>query len=245
MALANGKRFKSGLDDGTENPKRRASEHAVVETLEVPTIRPGERLFEFSSRVNSALPISGLSNKGAKGLPGLKAYRTRKEKKMHKMYDQWREEDRKVRERREEELELAAERQFDENPRAAGASTGFNLLHANQGPKRRSKRGKRGGKNLGGEDPWQELRKRRSESKLGPNDVALRPPDLHRLSSQKRLAIGGATVDVGSVPRSAGSLRRREQLSVEGAGVVAAYRDLRDRRRVDKGSHDAGLLALT
>lgn len=233
MAFANGQKLKSGLDDGHQKPKRRKGEDAATEPLEVPRIRPGEKLGDFSARVYAALPMAGLRSKGRKDPLDPKVHRTRKEKKMHKLYDQWREEDRKIKERREEELELAAERELDDE--FAGASASLALLGAGQPGQKRSKRARRQG--LGGEeDTWAEIERRRAEAKVGLHDVALCPPELRGVSSKRRLAVNGASVDVGNVPKSAGSLHRREQLNKVGESVVATYRHLRDKRRSAKRS---------
>lgn len=228
MAFANGRKLKSGLDEGDQKPKRGKGEDVAAEPLEVPKIRPGEKLSDFSARVDVALPVAGLRSKGRKDPLGPRLHRTRKEKKMHKLYDQWREEDRKMKERREEELELAAERELDDEFAAVGASLA--LLDASQPGKKRSKQASRRGLH-GEDDSWAEIKRRRAEAKPGLHDNALSPPVLHRVSSKRGLTVNGASVDVGNVPKSAGSLHRREQLNKVGASAVAAYRHLRDKKR--------------
>jgi hypothetical protein len=221
MAFASGKKFKSGLDDAKDAG-------APASTPEIPTIRPGERMAEFSARVNAALPLSGLK-RGGKDPLGLKPTRTRKEKKMHKLYAQWREEERKIHEKKEEELELAAEQELNKDE--PGQSTSFSFLDKAEPRQNGKKRGKRRTKGSDDEDPWLEIKRRRAEAKVGLHDVALAPPELHRGNSARRLTIQGAAVEVGSVPKAAGSLRRREQLNEVRNGVVEAYRNFKGKRK--------------
>ena len=132
MAFQSGKKLPKGLDDGVritkaekkrklaaektqeENDDAVVDKEKEVEKVEVPTIRPGEKMSEFSARVDAALPISGLINKGKDPL-GLKVGRTKKEKKMHKLYDQWREEEKKMQEKKMEEAELREEEEMEED----------------------------------------------------------------------------------------------------------------------------------
>ncbi|KAM3516024.1 hypothetical protein MY11210_000306 [Beauveria gryllotalpidicola] len=231
MAFSAGRKIHSGLDDGknkqstTLEPKRRS------EPLQ---IKPGEDLRAFAARVDAAMPLAGVSTKsgikGSKDLDGIKIRRTRKERKMHKLYDQWREEERKIQEKKEEEKELAAEREL-ENDEAGILST--SILDDDEGTKKK-KKGKRG-KDALDDDPWTDLKKKRGEVKLSLHDVADAPPELHKKQSRLLKVVGTATVNVGSVPKSAGSLRRREQLEEERQDVVESYRRIREheQRKLD------------
>lgn len=241
MAFAEGKGPRNGLDDGSNargkkqtTAKKSPATTEADEKSDVPAIRPGEKLSDYSRRVDAALPLSGLVNKSVRnGVDplGLKVRRTRKEKKMHKLYDEWREEDRKIKEQREEELELAEEREMEND--SMGVSWKMAFQEENTGGKKK-KKGKRG-RYVGEagdreEDPWEEIKRKRGEAKIGLNDVALAPPEFSKLP-RKKITVGGAVVDVGSVPKAAGSLRRREELQVVREQVVATYRKKSEAKR--------------
>ncbi|KAI0100743.1 hypothetical protein GGR51DRAFT_343355 [Nemania sp. FL0031] len=230
MAYANGKKPRSGLDNGDEarggkGKKRNAAQDAKsteakadakAAAVAIPTIRPGERMSEFSARVDAALPISGLVNKsmnGKKDPLGLKVWRTHKEIKMHKMYDEWREQDRKVKEKREEELEQEAERELEDEE--SGVSWKLNIGNQLSGGRKK--------KSKDDEDPWEILRKKRGEARPGLRDVVLAPPEL-TVKPSKQLLVRGAAVQVSNVPKSAGSLKKREELQAARNDIIAAYR---------------------
>lgn len=231
MSFSAGKKFHSGLDNG-KNKKSTPSE--ANQSKEKLQIKPGEDLRAFAARVDAAMPLAGVSTKsgikGGKEIDGIKVQRTRKERKMHKLYDQWREEEQKIQDRREEEKELAAEREL-ENDGEGILST--SILDEGEGSKKK-KKGKRG-KAADDDDPWAELKKKRGEIKHGLNDVAEAPPELHKKQSKLLKIVGTATVNVGSAPKAAGSLRRREQLEEERQDVVEAYRKIREheQRKLD------------
>lgn len=250
MAFAGGQKLRSGLDDGNPAPskkkkKNNAAESAAAtetqtqnEKVEIPKIKPGERMSDFAARVDAALPVSGLANKGIKNGKdpvGLKVWRTRKERQMHKLYDQWREEERKIQEQREEAAELAEEKAFEEEEAGIkwdGDDDGETV--GTSGKKKKKKKGKRA--RLLGEaaakedDPWEELKKKRGEAKIGLNDVAQAPPELKKLTG-KKLTVRGAAVEVDGIPKAAGSLRRREELQEVRNNVVTSYRKMMEQKR--------------
>ncbi|KAF4469910.1 urease accessory [Fusarium albosuccineum] len=218
MAVAHGKKVRSGLDDGTtDKPTKK-------ETSEELKIRPGEDLRSFAHRVDAALPVAGLTKKtvvkDGKDESGLKVYRTRKEKKMHKLYDQWRAEERKIQDQREEEADEAIGRELDEDPTG---TTALAMAELNEATSKRSRR-KRGKVN---DDPWAELKKKRAEAKISLHDQAQAPPELNK-STSRQLKVGDATADVGNIPKAAGSLKRREELQEVRADVMEAYRKIRE-----------------
>ncbi|KAF6824541.1 hypothetical protein CPLU01_10811 [Colletotrichum plurivorum] len=243
MALAQGKKQRSGLDDGQPPKKKKGSKKAdkkdeeTAEPVkpEMPSIRPGEKMADFAARVDAALPLSGLVNKTVKNgndPVGLKVQRTRKERKMHKLYDQWREEERKIQERREEELEEVAERELDEEINGGTFGT-FGMTRADiegsgQGGKKKKGKKRKGVANHE-EDPWAVLKKMRGEVKPGLHDVVQAPPELPKLARDK-LLVRGAAVNVSNVPKSAGSLRKREELQEIREELVAAYRKGREEK---------------
>ncbi|KAI0150213.1 hypothetical protein GGR57DRAFT_200345 [Xylariaceae sp. FL1272] len=236
MAFAHGKKPRSGLDNGdqprTAKGKKRdsaqqadSSKSAPKPATKIPTIRPGERMAEFSARVDAALPLAGLINKSVNGSNkdplGLKKYRTLKEKKMHKMYDEWREQDRKVKERREEEREQQEEKDLEDEENGVS----WKLHTQDQASGKRKK-----GALKDEEDPWDALRKKRGEVRPGLHDVALAPPSFTTRPS-KQLLVRGAAVQVQDIPKSAGSLKRREELQVARSDIVAAYRKAMSQKR--------------
>ncbi|KAL1842679.1 hypothetical protein VTJ49DRAFT_4458 [Mycothermus thermophilus] len=252
MALTEGKIPRNNLDNGDapssgKGNKKKAKTATTSTTSETPSkeelkIRPGESLAEFNRRVDAALPVSGLAHKmvkNGKDPLGLKVWRTLKERKMHNMYAEWREMDRKIRERREEEQELEEEREM-EREMELGVSWKLELEGAEGAggkKKKNKKKGKRAryiGEEAGPEgDPWEEVKKRRGEGKVGLNDVAQAPPEL---KLPKKTLIRGATVQVENIPKSAGSLRQREELQNIRESVVASYRKMMAERRPAVGT---------
>jgi hypothetical protein len=232
MAFAGGKRPRSGLDNGDQPRSAKTKKKSVAEeaknsefgvkpvktTTSIPTIQPGERMSEFSARVDAALPLVGLVNKSVKGNKdplGGKVWRTHKEKKMHKMYDEWREQERKIKEKREEELELEAEKELEEEE--SGISWKLNIGQQASGKRQKKAKGDE-------EDPWAILRKKRGEARPGLHDVVLAPPEFTAKPSSKQLLVRGAAVQVNDIPKAAGSLKRREELQAARNDIVAAYR---------------------
>lgn len=200
MAFANGKKTRSGLDDGAKQPKRKAANSTTPATAaatpaqtsdvatELPTIRPGEKLSDFAARVDQALPLSGLVTKtvkDGKDVTGLKVRRTTKERKMHKLYDQWREEDRKIKERRAEAQEEETERQIDEDL-ANGTWRDWTKDYSKDvarddeaADKKQSKsKTKKKNKKRKEDDPWKEFEKKHAEPRRGLHDVVQAPPEL-------------------------------------------------------------------
>ncbi|KAI2466536.1 hypothetical protein F4781DRAFT_434310 [Annulohypoxylon bovei var. microspora] len=240
MAFAGGKKPRSGLDNGDEPTGKNKKKKAAATTnpkpetkvaRETPTIRPGERMSEFAARVDASLPISGLINKSVrdgKDPLGLKAWQTKKERNMHKLYDEWREEERKLKEKEEDELELQAEKELEEEEQ------GVTWKLESQSGGKRKKKGKRT-KYLGeiadaDEDPWEALKKKRGEKKPGLHDVVQAPPEF-TVKPQRKIKVGDAVVEVGDIPKAAGSLRRREELQTVRDDIVASYRKRMSEKR--------------
>jgi hypothetical protein len=216
MSVAQGKKVRSGLDDGedTKTAKQKAEELKI---------RPGEDLRAFAQRVDASLPVAGLTKKTAikdgKDEQGFKVYRTRKERNMHKLYAQWREEERKIQEQKEEEADEEIGRELDEDPTGAAAIARATLNEAT------GKRARRKGGKV--DDPWEELKKKRAEAKIAVHDQAQAPPELNK-NLTKQIRIKDATADVGNIPKAAGSLKRREELQEARADVLEAYRKIRE-----------------
>lgn len=248
MAFAEGKKTRSGLDDGNDRPTKKARKAATdaatkeAEAAPAPeeskktdlTIRPGERMSEFAQRVDAALPISGLVGKSKNGKDplGFKTKRTKKERKMHKMYDEWREQEKKIQEAREEAEEEAEEKALELE------AMGVNWDIMGPGKKKKGKKGTKYLGMVGGreEDPWEEIKRKRGETKIGLNEVAEAPPDL---KIPRKKLVSGATVEVDDIPKAAGSLRKREELQSVREDIVASYRKLMNERREAMAKEEA------
>ena len=224
---------------------------ASAKDAPIPTIRPGERMSDFSARVDAALPVSGLMTKTAKGANGskkdplgLKVGRTKTEKKMHRMYDEWREQDRKIKEAREEAREIAEEEEeegmgmggwkketstYNQNDQNDDNNPSNNESKSKKSTKLKKRKRLIGELDDGDDDPWAKLKDLRGEqARTGLHDVVLAPPTFKALPREKFKGFGGkgAKVEVGNVPRASGSLRRREELGEVRRGVVEGYRAL-------------------
>jgi hypothetical protein len=233
-----GKRLPKGLDDGTDQPstktkKRKLDASATTAVPEkpspqdsepIPKIQPGERLSDFAARVDHALPIAGLGGtdkQRAARVPGLKeeGRTTKHNKRLARMQAEWREAERRRKEKMEEEVEEEEEREE------------HGLLWNGVGGKRKKKRGKgkAGGGPEGGEDedPWKALDKSRADARQrNLQDVVQAPPQLMRVKSRLKEVGGGGGVgvDVGNVPSSVGSLRKREEMGQARRKVIDGYR---------------------
>jgi hypothetical protein len=244
MAMQQGKKLPSGLDDGTK-PNKKAKKGGNAQTpvklagesqpVEIPTIRPGERMGDFAARVDAALPVSGLINKtgrGGKDPLGLKVYRTKTEKRMHRMYDEWREEERKIQEARE----IAQEKAEEEEDEEGNVKWKIDAEFAEASKKRKGKKKKALGEiDDGNDDPWAELVKKRNEGPRRLNDVAQAPPTFTKIPREK-FKVRGAAVDVGDVPKASGSLRRREELGEVRRSVVEGYREMMKNNRAQQNA---------
>lgn len=253
MAFQRGEKLPKGLDDGVKQSKaqkkrkvavEREAEDANIKTAEdlraVPTIRPGEKMSEFSARVDAALPVSGLINKTAKGGKdplGLKVGRTKTEKRMHRMYDEWRAEEARIKERRQDAAELAEEEAMDDDGQVKW-KVDIEPLESKKGKKKGGKKKKKvlGEVEDGEDDPWAKIKQNRGEEKVAFNDVVQAPPEFKKLPREIFKIKAGAKVVVGDVPKASGSLRRREELGSVRQSVVEGYRALmRERASTAKG----------
>ncbi|KAL3426815.1 urease accessory protein [Phlyctema vagabunda] len=243
MAFQQGKKLPKGLDDGVKPAKKKARKPAedaeapeprnhdgnrgVV--AEVPKIRVGEKMSEFSARVDAALPVSGLINKiskQGKDPVGLKVGRTKTERRMHRMYDEWREQDKKIKEAREEAAELKEEEmQEDEDGKVQWKADLIDSVKASNSKKKGKAKKKKviGEMDDGEDDPWAAVKKARNEGPRRLNDVVLAPPTLKAPRAKFKVQ-AGARVEVEDVPKASGSLRRREELGEVRRSIVESYR---------------------
>jgi hypothetical protein len=238
-----GKLSRSGLDDPSDHPKKRRKlqhqpelensddneEPAAAQATDnppIPKILPGERLSSFAARVDLALPVSGLKNKGNKALDrsiGVKGEKvTKLERKMHRMHSEWREEERRRKARLTEEEEVREEDEEWLEQREMAKSL-------QQGGGRRKKT-RKGEKEEG--DIWEAVKKARGEEgrQRGVMDVVQAPPKLGKVKEIFKAGDSDgsrAGVEVANVPSKAGSLRRREELGKTRENIVDEYRRLR------------------
>lgn len=259
MAFQRGQKLPSGLDDGVRRPKKakkgpanattengddkstKQSSSNTQSTTEIPKIKPGERMADFAARVDAALPVAGLITKGAKGGKdplGLKVVRTKTERRMHRMYAEWREEEKKIQERKMEALEKAEEDEMAEDEHGnvrwktdveQDGESGAGGKKAKKG-KNNKKKKVLGEVDDGEEDPWARLKRDRAETKAGLHDVVQAPPTFLKAPREK-FKVRGAQVDVGDVPKASGSLRRREELGDVRRSVVERYREMMKENR--------------
>ncbi|SLM38347.1 hypothetical protein LPUS_08510 [Lasallia pustulata] len=238
---------RSGLDDGVRPTKKKrklgtnpttttttiTTSTTNPSTTTIPKILPGERLSDFSARVNAALPIAGLISKGH-NLEGVPERKTKTEKRMQRLQAEWREAEARRRERDEEARDEAF---------ADGSGEGGRVGDAGAAGKRAGMAKKRGRKRKGSwgvdgdgddDDPWAVVAAKRNEEAqgggrglVGLHDVVLAPPRFSKPLMERFRVRDGAGVEVGDVPAGAGSLRRREELGVVRRGVVEGYRLLR------------------
>ncbi|KAI9827341.1 MAG: hypothetical protein M1819_006983 [Sarea resinae] len=281
-------RNPSGLDDGVRPPKNAAKKRkredtaastttttapkantsastphpppAIPTAKTIPTIRPGEKMSEFSARVDAALPVSGLTSNRKDPL-GLKQRQTKTEKRMQKMYAEWREEEARLQDRRDEAREQEEERQEELGLLPSQQQHQKDILDAfaasaalsssSSKSKKKNKKGKKAkrarliGETTGAldgsddddDDPWAKLARRDTTRPTSLHDVVQAPPQFSAVPREKFKVrgVGGAKVDVADVPHAAGSLRRREELGQARRAVVEGYRRLMEGRRAGVG----------
>jgi hypothetical protein len=233
-----GKGIRSGLDDGTRGTKRKRGNETEKEEETKPTtkdtdtenqtklqIQPGERLADFSARVNQALPLSGVKAKGKK-VEGIKDPLTKHAKRLKRMQEQWRQDDVKIREKEDEQKEVA-EDEWEEKVSGLDREAQDLMITLKEGRKRNKKRK---GKTLGevddGEDdPWAVLKTKRDKPK-GIFDVAQAPP---RFEQKPREIFKDHSVR--DVPKSAGCLRKREDMGATRAEIIKSYREMMAAKR--------------
>ncbi|KAI9828799.1 MAG: hypothetical protein M1832_001904 [Thelocarpon impressellum] len=221
MRFQAGTRRPSGLDDGvpskkTKKRKRGDDTEPTPTTIpdppegEVPRIRPGERMSEFSARVDAALPVSGLIGKPRSGgdPAGVKVKHTKHTKRLQRMQAQWREEEKK----RKEAIEVE---ELDDE----GDGVGFPTTET------KAKKDKKKRKQQDAPPPTKATT---SRGIVGLHDVVQAPPSL---TVPRAILKASNPLTVPDVPRAAGSLRKREELGRARRDVLSAYRARMEGRR--------------
>jgi len=228
-------RGPKGLDNGDKTSKTRKADLRKIITStqninsdsgnkdaapKIPKILPGERLSDFSARVDQALPVAGLVKKGKK-IDGIRDHRiTKHERRLRRIQEEWRKEDKQLREKEEEERELAEEAEAEERD-LWDDRTGD--LPARKGKTGKGKRILNGGTNgKYNDDPWAVLKER--EKPIALHDVVQAPPKFDVLPKERFKIKGGARVHVANVPSKAGSLKRREDLAETRNDIIVRYR---------------------
>ncbi|EZF35873.1 hypothetical protein TMEN_9305 [Trichophyton mentagrophytes] len=240
-----------------QNKNSKAKAAAEAKDANIPKILPGERISEFAARVDRALPFSELAKRASLSKGGKDAVlgkirdtrQTKHEKRLLRLQSQWREEDRKFREKRQAEIEEAEGEEEEINDlwkeweREAGAGVKGKSKKTSIAQKKKKKK-KKGMDDGDGDDhaissdddddPWAKLNKRATVTKpINPADVVQAPPE--KLAKPREIfkvrGMGGAKVHVADVPAAAGSLRRREELASERQSIVEQYRKLMASKR--------------
>ncbi|KAL2419448.1 hypothetical protein ABEF95_009397 [Exophiala dermatitidis] len=212
MAFQQGKKIRpsAGLDDGTPKSKKKDKNKPKPSTTTTTTntttntntdtntsaptttsttnlkILPGEKLSEFSARVDQSLPLTSIPKPSTgrltkiPGLENLKAAQlTKHNKRLARLQSEWRATEEKLRLKREEEAEELADKVEEDELVWLGAGIDKNAGVA--GKKGKKKKGKKA--DADDVDPWKQLeRKRAEEGTLGRpaslQDVVLAPPVL-------------------------------------------------------------------
>ena len=228
---------RSGLDDGRPSKKaRKESKHEprpgtanlAPASAAVPTIQPHEPLSSFAARVDAALPFSGISTKSGGAKEAGRERQTKTERKMQKMQKEWREEDRRRKEKLEDGAgEDAYEKGLDESLETA-------TKWKSKSSKKKRKRGGHSGDTDNDDDPWAHLTAKRLEENetktasrsgaglVGLHDVVLAPPRFAKVKNgQENLGLD----------RGVRGLKRQQELSDARITVVEGYRQMMREKR--------------
>lgn len=199
----------------------------------MPKILPGEKLSDFSARVDRALPLASITKTQAGERKDRDHKMTKHEKHLRRLQAGWREDEAKIREKEQEEKEEreeAMEEQIEIMKQWDLERRGGKAKKKGAVPKKNKKSGNTGDVPNDDPDPWAKLMKRDKERKANPFEVAQAPPELKKPREIFKVR-GGAKVDVANVPNAVGSLRRREELASERRNIVEEYRRMVAQRR--------------
>lgn len=205
LRMMSGGPKKSGLDDGGGGKKRKrtAAQEGEKQARADLKIQPGESLREFGRRVDQEIPVVFPRSDGSA--------REKRKKQAKEPVKEQKEEDKNVEPEEGEEINSDDDEQKD---MLRQAREGFEAA--------KRKRGKRRGDSP---DPWADLEQKREQIRFG--EVAAAPPALKK--PKALLYLGGkaaAAVDVDGVPKSAGSLARREDLAGQRRDIIQDYREM-------------------
>ena len=174
-----------GLKDGTSPPpqgqKQTLDNSEIAKSIDnstqsepqqssypVPTLLPGEKLSDFSARVDQALPLVGLQTKG----PSTKGSKlTKHDRRLQRLQSQWRLEE----QRRREKVEALLDEREDE--KEEDDLLWYDVKSATARKKRR-----KGGED---EDPWASIAARRKGTmQINLQDVVQEPLKLGRFEAR-------------------------------------------------------------
>lgn len=238
------KKRKRDAASKNDNSNKKPTHTEQQQQVEVPKILPGEKLSDFSARVDHALPLSGMtkSRKPASGLSKTREDRqTKHEKRLRRLQRGWREEEARIREKEEVEMEEREDEIEDQLRlwKEWEVEAGKAKKKASSTKKKTKSMNRTAGDRDGDAqnsdddddyDPWAKLNKRDQAQKANPFDVVQAPPQLTKPREIFKVR-GGAKVDVDNVPVAVGSLRRREELAGERRSIVEEYRRLMTAKR--------------
>jgi len=217
--MSGGSRPRSGLDNG-ETKKQLAKKRKLTgdgsgggdtlkQTRSELKIQPGESLREFGRRVDAAIPVHFPKRDGS-----VREGKKKKLKKEEEVVDE--------NEEPEEGEEVHSDDDDEMKEQLRQAREGFEA----------AKRRKGGRKRGDSPDPWADLGRKREAIRFG--EVAPAPPVLKKPKALLYMAGAKAAVDVDGVPRSAGSLAKREELAGERRSIVEAYRLMMEGKRAEE-----------
>jgi hypothetical protein len=243
---------RSGLDDGVVQTKKQkraaalaatasaadeaklATKTAEADAKAVPKIQPGESMAEFSARVDAALPLAGIT-KTAKKIAGAPDHRvTKHEKRLKRLQAGWREEEARIRDKEDEERELAEEDDDEAaalwEDKTADFDESVKLRPNGKKAKKKTKRKMVVGEVDDSDDEWEKLQRSRKVQK-NVHDVVAAPPTFTKVPREIFKVKNGAKVVVNNVPSAVGSLRKREELGEERKTIIDTYRELMAKRK--------------
>jgi len=196
----------------------------------IPKIMPGERMSDYSARVDQALPISGLSRKSRK-IDGMKERQTRIEKKIQRRIADWRKDEEKLKDKEEEARDLADLEDAEHGTIGGAGQYDEGDGENDGGQKKKRKRGGGSKEDQEDSDIWAKLKLAR-ERPAKVSEQAQAPPTFKRIPKEIFKTKNGALISVGSVPKSVGSLRRREELEAARQDTIEKYRKMMEEKRV-------------
>lgn len=118
---------ESSIQDDSDTAAAIAATAAAVTSHPIPKIMPGERLSDFSLRVDQSLPLTGVpKHKTRETVAGLniKTPLTKHNKRLARMQRDWRTQEEKIRDREEEAEDDLAERKEEDGLLWLGVEAG-------------------------------------------------------------------------------------------------------------------------
>lgn len=148
---------ESSIQDDSDTAAAIAATAAAVTSHPIPKIMPGERLSDFSLRVDQSLPLTGVpKHKTRETVAGLniKTPLTKHNKRLARMQRDWRTQEEKIRDREEEAEDDLAERKEEDGLLWLGVEAG-QMRGKGKNKKKQDKEDEA--------DPWKVLERKRRE----------------------------------------------------------------------------------